>query len=417
MNRRYRILLTEASSASSREVLTVLGRQGHHVGVMDSGGLNLTSRSRWIAARHPSPRFVDGPARYLDALREVLAQHSYDIVLPTHEQLVALSRHRDEFGRLVAGLAVPDFGAVRKVQDKSVAVGLLDDLGLPQPETVLVADAGELRSHIDLLPAYVKLPVATASRGVWYAADATGLDGIAADPDVAATFAAGGRLLVQRRVDGPLVQIQALFDRGELAGLHTLLRTREGAQGSASAKESLDLPDVAVHMAKLGGALAWHGPLSIDAILDEETGTVAYIDVNPRLVEPVNAELAGADLVGRWLAVSLGNPTGPRPEPRAGVRTHTLLMAVLRHAELGHGRRSVLAELARAVTRRGWYARSTEELMPTGSDPATLLTLSLVTACLLLSPPLWKKLAGSGAPAHALSARGWHELTERGTRT
>ncbi|MFE2678903.1 hypothetical protein [Streptomyces hygroscopicus] len=410
--RRYRVLLTEASSASAREVLTVLGRRRHEVGVMDSGGLNFTALSRWVKRRHRSPRFSADPERYLDALYQVLTHSSYDILLPTHEQLIALSRHREEFSRLGVGLAVPGFEAVRTAQDKAAAVRLFAELGLPQPDTALVADESELLAQTGRLPAYVKLPVATSSRGVWRVADPAQLSGTAALPQVREVFARGGEVLVQRALPGPIVMAQALFDRGSLVGAHTVLRKREGVQGSASSKVSLDLPEVHRHLAELGGALDWHGPLSVDAVLDERRRTVHHIDVNPRLVEPVNAELAGTDLVQRWLALSCGAELGPPPRARAGVRTHMLLMAVVRHAEVGRGRRAILTELARAAAGRGWYEGSQEELLPLRADPAGALLLGAVSGCLLLSPRLWRRLAGSGAPAHALSPEGWRRLTE-----
>ncbi|MEI5103007.1 MFS transporter [Streptomyces sp. PmtG] len=413
---RRRVLLTEASSASAREILTVLGRHGHEVGVMDSGGLAFTALSRWVKHRHKSPRFSADPARYLDALRRTLASHPYDVLLPTHEQLVALSRHREEFRALGVGLAVPGFDAVRRAQDKAEAVRVLDALELPQPDTDLVRDEGELLAQKERLPLYVKLSVATSSRGVWRADEPEDLSRIAALPVVRDVFAHGGEVLAQLAVPGPVVMVQALFDQGVLVGAHTALRTREGVQGSAAAKESVALPEVAEHLAALGAALDWHGPLSLDAVLDQEAGQVRYIDVNPRLVEPVNAELAGVDLVRRWLALACGEPAGPPPVARPGVRTHMLLMAVVRHAEAGRGRRAVLRELAQAAARRGWYARSQEELLPLRSDPGGALLLGAVSACLLVSPRVWQRLAGIGAPAHALSAEGWRQLLETEAR-
>jgi predicted ATP-grasp superfamily ATP-dependent carboligase len=408
---RFRILLTEASSNSAREVLTVLGRHGHEVGVMDSGGISFTALSRWVKYRHHSPAFAADPLRYLDVLREVLESHPYDILLPTHEQLVALSRYRDDFGKLTA-LAVPGFDAVRTAQDKAAAARLFDELGLPQPDTTLVADERTLLDQADRLPAYVKLPVATSSRGVWHVRTPELLAEIAALPAVRDVFTAGGTLLVQQPMTGPLVMVQALFDHGALAGTHTSLRTREGVQGSASAKESIVLPDVTQHLTTLGAALNWHGPMSIDGVLDENTSRVHYIDLNPRLVEPVNAELAGADLVRRWLAISRGKKPGPLLTPRAGVRTHMLATAILRHVEVGRGRWAILRELAAAATRRGWYQDSREELLPIHSDPATALPLAAITACLLISPRLWQRLAPTEAPAHALTPQGWQQLLD-----
>ncbi|GAA3086956.1 biotin carboxylase [Kribbella aluminosa] len=403
-----RVLLTEATSASAREVLTVLGRRGHSVDVLHSGGVSLTARSRWVRRRYPSPAFAADPLAYLERLREILTSAEYDVVLPTHEQLVALSRFADEFDAL-AGLAVPPFAAVRVLQDKAAAADVLDRLGLPQPATRLVHGTGELGAVADLLPAYVKLPVATSSRGVWLVENPEQLAGIAELPAVQETFAAGGAVLVQQPVSGTLLMVQAVYDHGRLVGAHTAIRRREGVQGSASAKESVVRPDVVEHLTRLGEELQWHGPLSIDAILDEHDQP-RYIDVNPRLVEPVNAELAGADLVDRWLTVSRGGQPGPLPAARSGIRTHMLLMAILRHAEVGLGRRAIAGELMAAVRRRGWYAGSAEELLPIREDPVGAVFLVAITGLLLVSPALWKRLGGNGPPAHTLSPEGWQRL-------
>ncbi|WP_030403670.1 MULTISPECIES: hypothetical protein [unclassified Streptomyces] len=402
----HRVLLTETTSASAREVLTVLGRLGYRVGVLDSGGLSFTVGSRWVARRHRVPRFADGPLRWLDALAGVLAGGGYDALLPTHEQLVALSAHRDRFAALVPGLAVPDFAAVRRVQDKAESVRLLDELGLPQPETAVVATPGRLRARDDLLPGYVKLPVATASRGVWRVRDAAALRRVAALPQVSA---GGGPVLLQRALTGPLAMISAVFDHGRLIGAHAALRRRDGVQGGAAAKESVRLPGAERDLALLGRRLNWHGPLSVDAILVGEAREPHYIDLNPRLVEPVNAQLAGAGLVERWLSVSTARDPGPPAYGTAGTHTHALLLALMGAAADGRGRRAVLGELVAATTRRGWYTASVEELTP-AADPLSRLPLLLTAGLLLARPAAWSALAGTGTPPHALTDVGWREL-------
>lgn len=83
-------------------------------------------------------------------------------------------------------------------------------------------------------------------------------------------------------------------------------------RGSAAAKRAVDLPELIGHLERLGKYLTWHGGLSVDAVVDEtHRGTI--FDINPRLVEPVSSELAGIDLIGRMLAVSLGEPVGEVP--------------------------------------------------------------------------------------------------------
>ncbi|PZG23498.1 hypothetical protein [Nonomuraea aridisoli] len=104
-------------------------------------------------------------------------------------------------------------------------------------------------------------------------------------------------MLVQREVRGPLVMVQSVFAAGAPVAFHACERTGEGARGGASRKRGLPLPEVAGHLRRLGGELGWHGALSADVVLTEQ-GPV-FIDVNPRLVEPVDALLSGVDLATR----------------------------------------------------------------------------------------------------------------------
>ena len=400
-----RVLLTESVSASAREAVTVLTRRGHKVGVLEPKKDGLLSVTRRVSWRHPVPAFGADPLGYLDALQDVLRTHSYDVVLPIHEQVAVLSRY--PLTGLDVGIAAPPFESLAQVQNKASAVRLLTALGVPQPPTELVTSASELRSAG--FPCYVKLPVATGSRGVWFVDSRAALDQLADRPEVSDTFARGWPVLVQQPVDGQFAMMAAVFDHGRLVAAHAVLRVHEGVQGSAAAKESVHLPSLQRDLASLGAELRWHGAFSVDAIIDA-SGAARVIDINPRLVEPVNAEFAGADLVGRLLEVSLGGSPSVAPVGEAGVRTHMTLMALLRHGEVGHHRRDVLAEMWRIAFRRGRYAGSREELLPAGWDPPAALPVLIVGAMMLGNPRWWNKIAKPTQSSVTLSPDAWELL-------
>lgn len=404
-----RVLLTESLSNSAREMVTVLSRRGHSVGVVEpsrGGALTVSRRVRW---RHKVPAFGKDPLGYLDALRDVLSTREYDVVLPIHEQVAVLSRYPDALAELGVPFAAPPFDSFARVQDKAAAAQLLTELGVPLPPTELVSDLAALRAAASE-PCYVKLPISTGSKGVWFVDGPEALDRVAEHPLVSDAFARGWSVLVQRPVTGRFVMMQAVFDHGVLVAGHTVLRVREGVQGSASAKESVVLPALTQHVEKLGAELSWHGALSVDAIVDDDE-TAYLIDLNPRLVEPVNAELAGADLVGRLLAVSRGESPPPAPAGQTGVRTHMALLAILRHGELGHRRRDIAAELRDFVLRRGHYKDSVEELLPIAFDPPAVMPLLIVGSQLLINPKKWRQISGTSAPSTVLSPFAWELLT------
>jgi len=183
---------------------------------------------------------------------------------------------------------------------------------------------------------------------------------------------------------------------------------REGAGGSAASKESIARSDIAGHLRALLSGLGWHGPISLDAILTAD-GPV-YIDVNPRLVEPGNAWLAGVDLVAATLALAGGSHPVSSALSREGVRSHQLLLAILGAAQSAHGRRTVTRELVRAALRENGYASSVEELTPVRDDALAAVPVVAAAAATLLWPRSWRWFVGRSIDSYALTPDGWNEI-------
>jgi len=95
------VLLSEASSLTAREHLTVLGTAGVRVEAMSSDPFALCRWSRWARRLHRCPAPGTDPAGYLQAVSAVLAEGGFDALLPAHEQawLFAVGRDRLPPGR------------------------------------------------------------------------------------------------------------------------------------------------------------------------------------------------------------------------------------------------------------------------------------------------------------------------------
>lgn len=266
--------------------------------------------------------------------------------------------------------------------------------------------AADLASWDDL-PVFVKLPIGTATTGVTRVADRAAMRALATALDAGGAFAGAG-VVVQAPVAGDLAMVQAVFASGSLVALHANRRVREGANGGASHKRSLDVAPVRGPLETLGGALGWHGALSVDVILADE-GPV-LIDCNPRLVEPQNAWWSGVDLVGTLLEVALGGTPSPQPAPAVGIATHQLLLAALGAGQHAGTRRAVLAELADAARHRGDYAESVEELTPVRGDLRAAVPLVAAVAAMLVRPTWWSAFASGAVSSYALTPAGWDEI-------
>jgi len=131
-----------------------------------------------------------------------------------------------------------------------------------------------------------------------------------------------------------------------------------------------------------------------------------FIDINPRLVEPVNALRSGVDLTAALIQVARCGSVSPQPASTPGARTHQLLLAVLGAAQHGGTRRDVVRTLRQALTRTADYRDSTEELTPAWSIPVIAATLAT-----LVSPDAWRDFAGS-TRAYSLTPAAWQELLD-----
>lgn len=140
-----RVLVSEGSSLSAREIITALGMAGHKVGVCDPNSICLGRFSRFVTHFYRCPRFGEDPRAYLEFIIAIAA--GWDVLFPTHEQAFLFSRER---ARILPGiaLAVADFRSFLQLQGKVSLVKTLSRIGLPQPAWRVIRTRDELQSGI-----------------------------------------------------------------------------------------------------------------------------------------------------------------------------------------------------------------------------------------------------------------------------
>ncbi len=414
---RLKILLSEGMSLSAREAITVLGRAGHRVDLCAPQRWCFGGYSRWVDRVHVMPMAGSDPAGYVRAVAGLCAREEFDVLLPVHEQayLFAALRERDpSWPHARTAVPVASLAAFRAVQTKDALTGTLVAAGLPQPDTRVVRTAEELlRQGGELLRSagalVVKETAGTASTGLHLVSDHGQLERLAA----AAGFPDGTPLVVQERVPGPLERCQAVLAEGRLLAIHCFRQIIAGPGGGDVVKESVSRPLVVEHLQALGARLRWHGALAFDFLLrDGDEAQPCYIDANPRLVEPVNALLGGADLAGTLLRVARGEATGGLIVGRAGVRTRLGIPGLVERAAATGRRGAVLGDLLAQLARKGRYAGTTEELTPADDGPASRVPYWGVVLQLLAQPGTADAISRRTVEAYALGPRG-HAFVDR----
>jgi biotin carboxylase len=294
-----------------------------------------------------------------------------------------------------------------EVQSKARLAALLMRLNVPQPSTEVIRSADAFAAQRPY-PFFVKAAFGTASVGVWQVRDARQRDALLIQLEQQRAFAEG--LLVQAAVMGALERTQAVFDRGGLVASHIYRQVAEGPGGGDVLKISVNRANVRTTVERIGHALAWHGALSFDYILDDATGTPHFIDANPRMVEPMNAWLSGVDLPGALLQVSLGESPRVQAEGREGVLTRLGLMGLLDAARQRGRRGDIIREIGLLASGSGRYRGSREELVPLLTDPWCGIPVGVVVARLLRAPAAAARFSDTAVAAYSLTPSAIHRL-------
>jgi predicted ATP-grasp superfamily ATP-dependent carboligase len=392
-------LFTEGASLSARQTLYPLGPH-YDIDVIDPDPLCQCRFSSYVKRFFRSPSFSKQPAEFLRFVARLIRERRYDVLFPTHEQVYLLSRFRDAFTSRI-GLALPEFAAMERMQNKAEFSRLLFELGLPQPESHIVQTRAELNRPWQY-PFYLKLAHSTAGGGVFRIENRQSLDRRLDDVQRKGLFGSGSEAVVQQPARGVLSTVQAVFNEGTMIGVHCFEARRLGVGGMSTARTSADHPLVRDHVARIGRHLGWHGALFIDYFFDRETGRPEYIECNPRIGETVNAMLAGTNLPRLLVQISLGEAPAPAPASRVGVRTHNLLMILMSAAFDGAGRATLLREIRDCSRGRGIYENGEDAITRPKEDPLSRLPRIWVTAQLLAWPGIARRIVAKTVENYSL---------------
>ena len=291
--------------------------------------------SRHTAARALAPSVVDDPRGYGGRLAQLAAEYGPLVIYPSREETIE-AMLADRGGWDGAILPLPAARVLSRVRDKGRLASTAAAAGIDTPETLFSGPARDLRATDFARPVVLKpaRPVSTL-KTARLVRDARQMEAVLEPvPDEEP-------LLVQERMQGPIVSVELVLDRaGNLVARfqHATRRTWPAAAGSIALATSVE-PDEALiyRTASMLADIGYWGLAQVDFVATP-SGHV-LLDVNPRFYRCLPLAIAcGTNLPALWHAVTIGRSVGAPQRYRVGV-TYRWLEADFAAAARGAPRR------------------------------------------------------------------------------
>jgi protein-tyrosine-phosphatase/predicted ATP-grasp superfamily ATP-dependent carboligase len=307
-----------------------LGRHGLIVHAAPANFRSPALRSRYIAAIHRLPPWMEEGAAWRQAIAELLRAERYALVIPCNETtLLPLHRHRAELAPL-ARLAIPDEDAIAALYDKHRTRELARRIGVPvaagrlaRPEDTAAHVLAEFGAPVVVKPRHSYTLDRLGARGtVRVVRDSARLQRLLCECDPDDT-------VIEQFFAGQGVGVSVLASRGRVLQAFEHHRVREDAGASFYRISAPLTPDLARACAAIVAALNYTGVAMFEFKYNpagRSSGAWILLEVNARPWGSLPLPVAlGVDFPYRWYRLLTAGEESPAVTYRTGVYGRNLL--------------------------------------------------------------------------------------------
>jgi glutathione synthase/RimK-type ligase-like ATP-grasp enzyme len=312
-----RILVTYGWCRTAYVVAESLARAGYAVYGCDDSRWNMLRCSRHVRGTDVVSDPFRQPERFVTDIAAVVRKRGIDILLPVHEDALAIRR----FGHLLPrGLMViaPDLEDLLTAVDKLAIVAIAERAGVPAPRTyspMTASEAGQAAAGIGGR-SILKARRGNSGKGVRLVQSPAQMAGFWEDMVRRFDLPAAKGPIVQEFVEGDLYGSCFLASGGDVKAvfLEKYLRWKEGKLGTSVLREPASWPLLAELTRKIARELRWTGIGHLDFVGSREEDRACLLEMNPRFWGAINMAVRnGYDFP--WGLVTLY--IDGRPDPRA----------------------------------------------------------------------------------------------------
>jgi len=278
------VLITYGWCRTAYSVAMSLAKAGHRVSVCSSSPVSMTRFSRFAHSFDRTPDPFGDETAYVSRLAEIVERRQIGLIMPVHEDALAIQRHR---GLIPAGvkIAAPCREALELALDKGRLLGAAEKLGVPVPKTFAppTIEAAESLLRECSYPVVIKPRHGNSGKGVTIACNDEEARNAYRELAAMLQSGSGEPPIVQSHVAGVLAGSAFLADSGRVVACFTEKYTRCKRAGFGTSVLREPYLDEGVREATelLVKGLGWHGVGHLDFIVAAD-GTPFLIEMNPR---------------------------------------------------------------------------------------------------------------------------------------
>lgn len=302
-----RVLVTSSRNTFALDAIRKLGSTGHTVVASDTYAGAIGSHSRYVTAHEvtASPRFETDA--FINDINDIVTRHEIDLILPTFEEVFYLAARA---GDLTPGVRVyaGAFDKLARLHDKASFQRLVEQAGVPIPETIVATDDASLAEAIARFPRFFAR-AAFSRGGVGLLTNTGPLAGKVEVSDCHPT--PDQPWLVQPFVDGPMVCTYSTIVDGRVTSHCTYRAPEQWAHSTGITFLAVDSSVTLDYTQRIVDALdtGFTGQLSFDFV--DNDGELFAIECNPRPTNGIillGAQEFAAALVGEGDGVAVVEP-------------------------------------------------------------------------------------------------------------
>ena len=323
-----KVLITGLFTQAGIFAIRRFGKMGFDVTAADNHCLAFGMYSKYVKKRLLLPSLRKEPVKYAEAILSELEKRQYDYYFPAFEELYLMSNYRDRIHKLCKTV-IPPYSEIMAMHDKSSLKKVVEDSGAHYPQTFSPASYAaftEIAQKINR-PVYIKMRRTRNSTGLRLVENPEQLKSFYDDVIQRNKLEEHELPIIQQRINGPEIAYSALTQDGEVIGesQHVGIRYIPRSGGTTTCRKSIFNAMVSESGKKFIKHINWTGFISIDYMVDSDSGIPYIIDVNPRASVCVNVGYyGGVDMIPEWVKIANGEKAFvlPRIKPEIKSSTH-----------------------------------------------------------------------------------------------